>query len=145
MILRYNSGVPRSRRCRHDSQKDCIMHITRILALVSVFAFFVSTPAVAQKKVLQPGEVVLIGKLTHAMGVGGETTGWSLELKSDLTFEGQSLRSIEVSGSAKKLAKLADQEVKARGFIKHRHGVERKDWLVLEVTSIRLQTPTGTT
>jgi len=121
------------------------MYITRIVGLVCVFAFFGSASAIAQTKALQPGEVVLIGKLTHVMGIGGETTGWSLELKSDLTFEGQSLRSIEVSGPAKKLAKLADQEVKARGLIKHRHGVERKDWLVLEITSIRLQTPTGST
>lgn len=121
------------------------MQVTRVLGLAFVFAFFVSAPAIAQKKALQPGEVVLSGKLTHVMGIGGETTGWSLELKSDMTFEGQSLRSIEVSGPAKKLAKLADQEVKARGIIKHRHGVERKDWLVLEVKSIRLQTPTGST
>jgi len=99
----------------------------------------------AQKKPLQPGEVILIGRLTRVMGIGGESTGWSLELTSDLTFDGLTFRSIEVSGPAKSLAKLADQEVRTRGFIKHRHGVERKDWLVLEITSIRLKSPTGTT
>jgi len=34
--------------------------------------------------------------------------------------------------------------VKARGFIKHRKGVERKDWLVLEISSIKIESPTGT-
>jgi hypothetical protein len=124
------------------------MRITRILGsigLVFILAFLASAPAVAQKKPLQPGEVILIGRLTQVMGIGGETTGWSLELNSDVTLEGQTFRAIEVSGAAKKLAKLANQEVKARGFVKRRHGVERKDWLVLEITSIRLKSPTGTT
>jgi len=124
------------------------MKTTRILGSVaSVFVFLIlaSTAAVAQKKPLQPGEVILIGRLTHVMGVGGETTGWSLELNSDVTLEGQTFRSLEVAGPAKKLAKLANQQVKARGFIRHRKGVERKDWVVLEITSIGLKSPTGTT
>jgi hypothetical protein len=92
--------------------------------------------AQAQKKPLQPGEVALAGKLTRVMGIGGETTGWSLELKTEKTIEGQKLTAIEVSGFPRKLEKLVDQEVRARGFVKHHHGVERKDWLVLELTGI---------
>ena len=111
--------------------------------LLLAICFSLSTPA--QKKALQPGEMILIGKLTQVMGVGGETTGWALELQSDLTLEGQTFRSIEVSGPQKKLAQLANQQVKARGFIRHRQGVERKDRLVLEITSIWLKKPTGTT
>jgi hypothetical protein len=122
-----------------------IMRFLSSMGFVFILAFLASAPVVAQNKPLQPGEVILIGRLTHVMGIGGETTGWSLELKSDLTFEGQTFRSIEVAGPAKKLAKLANQEVKARGFIKHRKGVERKDWVVLEITSIGLKSPTGTT
>jgi len=114
------------------------------VGFVFILLILASAPAVAQKKPLQPGEVILIGRLTHVMGIGGETTGWSLELNSDMTFEGKTFRSIEVAGPAKKLAKLANQEVKARGFIKHRKGVERKDWVVLEVTSVGLKSPTGT-
>ena len=93
--------------------------------------------SLAQQKPLQPGEVVLVGKLGHVMGIGGETTGWALELRTEVTLEGQKMNSIEVSGPAEKLAKLADRPVKARGFVKHHHGVERKDWLVLELSSIR--------
>jgi hypothetical protein len=120
------------------------MRFSRRLGTV-FFLLICTTPySFAQKKPLQPGEVILLGRLVHVMGIGGESTGWALELKSDLTVEGQTFRSIEVSGPAKALAKLADQEVKARGFIKHRHGLERKDWLVLEITNIRLQSPTGT-
>jgi hypothetical protein len=124
------------------------MKTTRIVGSVGfvfILLILASAPAVAQNKPLQPGEVILIGRLTQVMGIGGETTGWSLELNSDMTFAGKTFRSIEVAGPAKKLAKLANQEVKARGFIKHRKGVERKDWVVLELTSVGLKSPTGTT
>ena len=121
------------------------MPFLRAFGCFLVLAICVSSAAFAQKKPLQPGEMILVGKLTHVMGIGGETTGWTLELQSDLTIAGRTFRSIEVSGPPKKLASLADQEVKARGFIKHRQGVERKDWVVLEITSIWLKKPTGTT
>lgn len=119
------------------------MRIARIVLTVLLFAFAItSAPAThAQNKPLQPGEIILRGKLSHVMGIGGETTGWSLELHSEVTLEGQTLHSIEVSGPPKRLAKLADQDVKARGFVKRHHGVERKDWLVLEITSIRAIPP----
>lgn len=120
------------------------MRFLRAIGYFLIFALCISHLASAEKRPLQPGEVILIGRLTHVMGVGGETTGWSLELNSDVTLEGQTFRAIEVSGPAKKLAKLANQEVKARGFVKHRHGAERKDWLVLDITSIQLKSPTGT-
>lgn len=121
------------------------MRFLRVIGYFLILAIYISPLTLAQKKPLQPGEMILAGKLTHVMGIGGETTGWALELRSDLTVEGQTFRSIEVSGPQKKLARLAGQEVKARGFIKHRHSVERKDWLVLEITSIWLKKPTGTT
>lgn len=119
------------------------MRIARILISALLFAllFEVAPGSHAQNKPLQPGEIILRGKLSHVMGIGGETTGWSLELQSEVTLEGQTLHSIEVSGPPKRLARLADQYVRARGFVKHRHGVERKDWLVLEITSIRAIPP----
>ena len=117
----------------------------RAIGCFLLFAICAAPCTDAQKKPLQPGEMILTGKLTHVMGIGGESTGWALELNSDLIIQGQTFRSIEVSGPTKKLARLAGQEVKARGVIKHRQGVERKDWLVLEVSSIWLKKPTGTT
>lgn len=120
------------------------MRAVRFFTCTLILMLCVSAVTLAQKKALQPGEIILTGKLTRVMGVGGETTGWQLELQSDVTLEGQTMRSIEVAGPAKRLARLADQEVKARGFVKHHHGVERKDWLVLELTSIRIKSPTGT-
>lgn len=121
------------------------MRIPRVVAFFLVWFVSISPLVFAQKKPRQPGEIIVIGKLTHVMGIGGETTGWALELASDLTWKGKTYRSIEVSGPKRKLERLANQEVKARGIIKHREGVERKDWTVLEITSIWLKKPTGTT
>ena len=113
------------------------MRIARICLCLLFPCLFAAGPTPSRQKTLQSGEVILLGKLGHVMGIGGETTGWSLELRSEVTLEGQKMKSIEVSGPAEKLAQLADQQVKARGFVKQRHGVERKDWLVLEISSIR--------
>lgn len=109
----------------------------RVICLLMLVGLVCGGGVRAQKKPLQPGEIILLGKLTRAVGIGGETTGWSLELKSETTIEDQKLTAIEVSGFAKKLDKLANQNVKARGFVKHHQGVERKDWPVLELTGIR--------
>ena len=125
------------------------MRITRdLINVINVVIFAVVAAAAprahTQSKPLQSGEVILLGKLSQVMGIGGETTGWSLELKSEVTLEGQTFRSIEVSGRPKRLARLANQDVKARGFVKHHHGVERKDWLVLEISSIHANPPKWT-
>jgi hypothetical protein len=117
------------------------MRIARIFGCLFLLGIFASSRTTAHQKPLEPGEVILFGKLSQVMGIGGESTSWSLALKTEVTLEGQKMSSIEISGPAEKLAKLADQQVKARGFVKHRHGVERKDWLVLEITSIRAVAP----
>jgi len=106
-----------------------------------VFAVLAGARAEEQKKPLAPGEIILLGKLTRVMAIGGETTGWSLELKSETAIEGEKLTAIEVSGFPKKLARLANQDVRVRGFVMHHHGVERKDWLVLELTAIHAIQP----
>jgi hypothetical protein len=83
-------------------------------------------------------KIEMTGKLTRAMAVGGETTGWMLELDTEATIEGKTIHSIEIDyAKVKKLEKLADQQVEATGKITHRQGVESGDRLVLEVTSIK--------
>jgi hypothetical protein len=117
------------------------MRFARILGCMFLLGLSALSRTPAQEQPLEPGEVMLLGKLSHVMGIGGETTGWALELRSEVTLEGQKMTSIEVSGPPGKLAKLAEQQVKVRGFVKHRHGTERKDWLVLEISSIRAVPP----
>ena len=83
------------------------------------------------------GQVEVTGKLTKVMAIGGETTGWAIEMESEQSFGGKPLHSIEVEARAKKLEKLENKKVTASGIIVHRPGVENKDRSVLQVEKIK--------
>ena len=100
------------------------MRTARFLVCLLAVAFLASTPALPQEA--QPAKkLTIIGKLTRVMAIGGESTGWSLELKRQITLEGKKMRSIEISGPTEEFEKLNDQRVRAKGTLTHRTGVER--------------------
>ena len=99
-----------------------------IVALVSVYLL---AQSVGQK-------ITLTGKLVRAMAIGGESTGWVLELDSASTIDGKQVNAIQVSYSkAGKLEKLENKRVTASGELGHRHGVETGEQPVLVVSSIK--------
>jgi heat shock protein HslJ len=72
------------------------------------------------------------------MALGGESTGWALQLESEATIDGKQVSSIEVDyPKAEKLEKLDNKRVTATGTISHRHGVETGERPVLVVSSIK--------
>jgi hypothetical protein len=82
--------------------------------------------------------IVVTGKLTRAMAIGGESTGWTIDLDSETTIGGKAVHSIEIAyPKTEKLEKLANQHVRAKGKIGHRQGVETGDRIVLEVSSVK--------
>jgi heat shock protein HslJ len=116
-----------------ESERRLVMRMFRIVAAFILLLFCVSLQAQTQEK-----ELTVVGKLVRVMGIGGETTGWAIETESGVTVEGKKVNSVEVSyADGEMLGKLADKRVEARGKITHRHGVERADWPVLEITSIQ--------
>jgi hypothetical protein len=125
---KYNPGA--------TAQRESIVRPVRFLACLFLAAFFASTQALPQEAP-RPQRITIAGKLTHVMGIGGETTGWALQLRREIRLEGKKMDSIEISGPVDKFEKLNDQRVKARGTITHHKGVERGEYLVLEVSSIR--------
>jgi hypothetical protein len=110
------------------------MRTVQFLICVFAVAFFASTALPQEVRPVK--KLSIIGKLTRVMAIGGESTGWSLELKRPIALEGKKMRSIEISGPAEEFEKLNGQRVRAKGSLTHRTGVERADHLVLEVTSI---------
>lgn len=89
---------------------------------------------------LQAQTITVGGTLSRAMAIGGESTGWSLQLDAPSTIDGKELHSLEVDYSDKhKLESLDGKHVTARGKISHRHGVETGDRIVLDLSSIRSQ------
>jgi hypothetical protein len=83
-------------------------------------------------------KIAVTGKLVRAMAIGGESTGWILELESAVTIDGKPVNSIQVSyRKTEKLEKLENARVRVTGQITHRHGVETGEQLVLDVSSIK--------
>jgi len=89
-------------------------------------------------------KITVTGKLVRAMAIGGESTGWALELASATTIEGKPVTSIQVSDrKTGELEKLENKRVRAKGQLTHRHGVETGEQPVLEVSSIKEAKATG--
>ena len=108
------------------------MHKPRFVT--GLILLFVSVGLHAQTKE-QP--LTVTGKLTRAMAIGGESTGWTIELDSAKTIDGKEVGSIEVAyRKSKTLERLANKRVKATGKLSRRHGVETGDRSILEITYI---------
>jgi heat shock protein HslJ len=105
--------------------------ISLILALVSV--------SLQAQSAEQP--ITLMGKLVRAMAIGGESTGWNLELDSAATVDGKQVASIQVRyRKTRKLERLQDKHVRVTGTITHQQGVETGEQPVLNVSSIKAAT-----
>lgn len=82
--------------------------------------------------------MTVTGTLVRAMAIGGESTGWSIQVDPEITVDGKPVHSIEITyKDAQKLTKLENKRVKATGMLTHHRGVETGDRPVLEVSSIK--------
>jgi hypothetical protein len=90
----------------------------------------------------QGQKTTVTGKLSRVMAIGGESTGWSIQLDSEITVDGKQLNSIEIDyADAKTLQALENKRVKAKGRLADRHGVETGDRPVLDISSIKEAKP----
>jgi heat shock protein HslJ len=100
------------------------------LVLVS-FLFFSQAEAKHSK-------TSVTGTLSRVMAMGGESTGWAIQLDPAITIDGKQLTSIEVeSHKLKQLERLESKRVKATGVITHRQGVEMGERTILVVSSMK--------
>ncbi len=83
-------------------------------------------------------KITLTGKLVRAMAIGGESTGWALELESPINIGGKPVNSIQVDyRNTGKLEELQNKHLRATGKLAHREGVETGEQPVLKVSSIK--------
>jgi formylmethanofuran:tetrahydromethanopterin formyltransferase len=109
----------------------CSARIASVVGLIFACACVQAAPQ-AQTK------MTVTGTLARAMAIGGESTGWSIQVDPEITVDGKPVHSIEISyKDAQKLETLKDKRVKATGKLTHNHGVETGDRAVLEVSSIK--------
>jgi hypothetical protein len=79
-----------------------------------------------------------LGKLERVMAIGGESTGWAVQLDAETVIDGKKVTSIEVAyNNSTRLEALEDKHVEVRGVLSHRQGVESGERTVLVVSSIR--------
>jgi len=110
------------------------MRIVRLSAGLILALFGVYLPAQQQPE----QEITVTGKLVRTMAIGGESTGWVLELESAAHIDGKQVNSVQVSyRNTGKLEKLGNKRVTAVGKLTRRQGVETGEQPVLEVSSIK--------
>ncbi len=86
----------------------------------------------------QGQKLTVTGKVIRVMVIGGESTGWAIQLESEISINGKQVDSIEVaSNESQKLARLDNKPVRATGTLIQRHGVETGDRSILEVSAIK--------
>jgi heat shock protein HslJ len=86
--------------------------------------------------------ITVTGKLVRLMAVGGESTGWAVELRPGTKIDGKPMDSIQISyQESSRLENLQDKRVRATGRLVRRHGVETGEQTILEVSSIRRAAP----
>jgi heat shock protein HslJ len=109
------------------------MRVARLSAALILMFFCVCSHAQEQ-----PQKVTVTGKLGRVMAIGGESTGWSIQLESETTIDGRQVSAIEVDyPKTSKLEKLDNKHVTATGTISHRQGVETGTRPVLVISSIK--------
>jgi hypothetical protein len=82
--------------------------------------------------------MTVTGKLNSTMAIGGESTGWAIQLESETTIDGHQVSSIEVNyPKTGKLEKLDGKRVTAIGTISRWQGVETGERPILVVSSIK--------
>lgn len=81
--------------------------------------------------------VTVRGVLVRVVAIGGETTGWAIQLESPLELEGKTLLELEVNSQPERWANFEEKRVEAHGHITWRRGVERGRWPLLEIESLQ--------
>jgi len=110
------------------------MRVARIAAVVVMVLVCACAQAAPQAQT----KMTVTGTLARAMAIGGESTGWSIQVDPEISVDGKPLHSIEIGyKDAQKLEKLNDKRVVATGKLTHKHGVETGDRPVLDVSSIK--------
>jgi hypothetical protein len=112
------------------------MRTVRLLFCVLALAFL-SPPVLPQAPAAK--KISIVGRLTRVLAIGGETSGWSVEFRHRITLEGKKMRSVEVTGPLGELEKLKGQRVRAEGAFAHHTGMERGEYMVFEISSIRAE------
>lgn len=86
--------------------------------------------------------MTVTGTLVGTVAIGGETTGWGIELDSPLVIEGMELNLLEVAPGGS-ISFFENKKVEITGTLSKRYGIERKGYWVMLINKIQLITKEG--
>ena len=78
------------------------------------------------------------GKLARQMAIGGETTGWAVYPDRPREIGGKTLTRIEIDPAGNKVDDFENRTVEVSGILEKRSGIERGEYWVIVVDTIRL-------
>jgi hypothetical protein len=109
------------------------MRTVRAAACLFLLSLCLLLPLLAKTR-----KLTVMGMLTEVTAIGGETSGWTIELNPVLMLDGKQISSIEIkSSNSHRLESLKDQPVEAKGNLTYESGVESAGRPVLELSSIK--------
>ena len=82
-------------------------------------------------------EITVTGKLVRVMAIGGETTGWAVDLDAPLEIEGNKVTRIGIDPAGWPVADFDHRRIEVVGILDKRSGVERGDYWVIVVKKMR--------
>lgn len=98
---------------------------------------FAAIAIILSTSVMSAQKLSITGELSRVMAIGGESTGWSVRLDGEISVDGKTISSIEVSDAhLQRLDRLVGKHIIATGKIAHRQGVETGRKPLLRIASI---------
>ena len=82
-------------------------------------------------------KITITGKLTRVVAIGGETTGWAVDLDKPLQIRGETLTRIEIHPVVREMDGLQNRRMEVTGTLEKRSGIERGEYWVIKVERIR--------
>jgi hypothetical protein len=77
----------------------------------------------------ESNKLLVRGILKQVVGIGGESTGWAIDLDESLQVSDKRVAQIEINHEPSRWERFENNHVQAEG--------ERRSWPVLDVESIR--------
>jgi hypothetical protein len=128
------------------------MHLTRPISsflMVLVLLGVLFSQALAQRPPRAQGPqaglphevpmetITVTGRLVRLMAIGGETTGWGIDLDEPRLIKGTVLKRLEVDPAGARMADFDNRGVEITGSLQQRSGIERRGYWVLVAKEIK--------
>ena len=113
-----------------------------VLFLIGLTSYALAEPktALTQTAKTPAVEITVTGKLIRVMAIGGETTGWAVDLDKPRQLGGANLPRLTIDPAGHPLAAYNHRRVEIAGVLEKRTGIERQDYWVIVLKKIRAYT-----